>query len=194
PEESARPGWAAPALVLFFPEGSARYGAQLQTFAIPGLPAEGRLKLRYEERREPLAGGESVSLRQPFYAVEDLAHGPLESGLRLSPRLAPALVGAALIAALPTASREAGADPEDRDGDGIAGRLPPGRLGWQASGRDLAEQTALALHRDLGLGNPYFPDPAGDCGSAQPGCGNRGPEARRGAGPVLHGAQTVPSQ
>lgn len=194
PEESARPGWAAPALVLFFPEGSARYGAQLQTFAVPGLPAEGRLALRYEERREALAGGESVSLRQPFYAVEDLAHGPLEPGLRLSPRLAPALAGAALFAALPAASLEAGADPQDRDGDGIAGRLPPGRLGWQASGRDLAEQTALALHRDLGLGNPYFPDPAGDCGSAQPGCGSRGPGAGSGAGPDLHGAPTAPGQ
>jgi CxxC motif-containing protein (DUF1111 family) len=49
------------------------YGGQLQTFAVPGLPAEGRLDVSYEDIPVTLGEGEVVSLREPRYRAADLA-------------------------------------------------------------------------------------------------------------------------
>ena len=43
------------------------------------------------------------------------------------------------------------------------GALRVGRFGWKATTADLAEQTALALERDIGLSTTLFPQSWGDC-------------------------------
>ena len=119
------------------------YGHQLQDLAVPGLAAEGRMKISYTEKPVTLAGGEVVSLRAPSYSVTDLAYGPLDPATTISPRVAPAMIGLGLIEAIPAADMLAHADPDDRDGDGISGKaaivrdhltgqIALGRFGWKA--------------------------------------------------------------
>ena len=98
------------------------YGGQLQNFAVPGLPAEGRMQVDYAEVPVTLDGGEVVSLRRPSYAAVDLAYGPLAPDAQLSPRVAPQMIGLGLLEAVPEADILALADPDDADGDGISGR------------------------------------------------------------------------
>ena len=64
------------------------YGAQLQEFAVPGLPAEGKTAIAYEEIPVELNGDEEASLRRPTYTVTDLGYGPMAEDVMLSPRLA----------------------------------------------------------------------------------------------------------
>lgn len=51
------------------------------------------------------------------------------------------------------------ADPDDRDGDDISGRLPSGRFGWKARTPDLTRAVAAAFAVELGLSSEHFPQP-----------------------------------
>lgn len=79
------------------------------------------------------------------------------------PRQTPAVFGLGLIEQIPRASVEALADPEDEDGDGIAGRahvLADGRLGrfgWKANVPGVREFVRDALTNELGLTLPQEP-------------------------------------
>ena len=66
------------------------YGGQLQDRAINGVPAEGRLVIRYEEVPGEYADGTPYSLRKPTYYILDPAFGPLPADVMTSPRIAPA--------------------------------------------------------------------------------------------------------
>lgn len=76
----------ADARVVNFPD--ATYGTQLQDTAVPGLAGEGQVAVDYTEHAVTLAGGETVSLRQPRYSATDLAYGPLGPDTTLSARVA----------------------------------------------------------------------------------------------------------
>lgn len=173
-------GAPGPGLVLRLDDDPV-YGRQLQTRAVQGLAAEGRLGLRYETISLRLADGAAVSLRRPRYSIENPAYGPPRAGLGLSPRQAPPLIGMGLLAAIPDAAILAGADPDDRDGDGVSGRpnwlaASPGgrrrlgRFGWKAGHADLAGQVASAFVLDLGLSSPDQRRSFGDCTVAQRRC------------------------
>src|SRR3546814_5068542 len=54
------------------------YGHQLQPFAVPGLLAEGQIKIDYREVPVALSGGETAVLMDPEYSIENLAYGPLD--------------------------------------------------------------------------------------------------------------------
>ena len=68
----------------------------------------------------------------------------------------------------------------DQDGDGISGRANRvrseahghrlGRFGWKAEQATIADQNAVALSNDIGIGNPLYPALWGDCTIAQTGC------------------------
>ena len=155
------------------------YGWQIQTRAVPGLAAEARLRVDYSDWPMTLANGTPVTLRRPVYRLENLAHGPLHPDTRLLPRLGPSLHGLGLVERLPDEVITALADPHDRDGDSISGRVAwqwrdgrrrVGRYGWQAELVDLQEQTEQALLLDLGLSTPARPVPAGDCTQTQRDC------------------------
>jgi CxxC motif-containing protein (DUF1111 family) len=157
------------------------YGHQLQDLAVPGLPSEGKMAIRYTEEPVTLAGGETISLRRPSYSVTNPGYGPLDPKTTLSPRVAPAMIGLGLIEAIPEADILAHADPDDTDGDGIhgraaivrdhrTGRTVLGRFGWKAQNASVRDQTADAFSNDIGISTPDRPDAHGDCTTAEAAC------------------------
>lgn len=160
------------------------YGTQLQTFSVQGLLAEGRMEIVYGDVKVELADGETVTLRKPSYRIADLNYGPLHPQTMISPRVTPQMIGLGLLETIPEADILRRADPEDRDGDGIAGRpnrvwshahgrAMLGRFGWKAGAATVADQTAEAFAGDLGLSTPLLPKAShGECTTAQHDCLN----------------------
>ena len=166
-------------LAMNFPDPV--YGEQLQDHAVPGLKAEGHMRIDYEEIPVTLADGEVVSLRKPTYSVEDPGYGPLHPATTLSPRVAPQMIGMGLIQAIEPADIVANADPNDADGDGVSGRVQLtretpgsdpviGRFGWKAQKASIRQQTADAFAGDIGISTPDMPDSRGDCTAGQADC------------------------
>lgn len=157
------------------------YGTQMQDFSLAGHPAEYRLQVDYEEIEVPLSGGEIATLRKPTYTTADLGYGPLHPDAMLSPRVAPQMIGLGLLEAIPAADIMALSDPDDTDGDGISGRAnivwsvefeQPmlGRFGLKAGNPTVRQQSAGAFAGDIGISNPLFPDPWGECTTHQEEC------------------------
>ncbi|HYC78096.1 MAG TPA: di-heme oxidoredictase family protein, partial [Planctomycetota bacterium] len=102
------------------------------------------------------------------------SRGALGDGVVLGPRVAPALIGLGLLEAIPESVLARRADPDDRDGDGISGRVHwlgdgaerrAGRFGWKATQPTVELQTAAAFVHDMGVTSPRFPlEPPGDGG------------------------------
>lgn len=143
------------------------YGNQLQDNGVLGVPAEARPRARYVEVPGTFADGTTYSLRRPTYTFDDLAYGPLAPDVQVSPRVAPAVFGLGLLAAIPDSTLAALADPEDRDRDGISGRINHvwdvrlgataiGRFGWKANQPTIAQQTAGAFQGDMGISSSMF--------------------------------------
>jgi CxxC motif-containing protein (DUF1111 family) len=156
------------------------YGTQLQNFSIQGIPAEGKMRIAYEEFAVKLAGGETVKLRRPSYSIGDLGYGPLHPDVQTSPRVAPPMIGLGLIEAIPAEAILANADPDDENGDGISGRpnwvreegQPPliGRFGWKAGNAVIAQQAAEAFANDMGISSALVKKASGDCTDHQAVC------------------------
>ncbi len=153
-----------------------------------GPVGEGFGEVAYKTRHGQYADGDAWELRVPRYSIRDLAYGPLHGDTLLSPRLAPALLGAGLLEAIPEEVVTEMADPEDMDGDGISGRVNrvwdraqlqvvPGRFGWKASQPNLLQQAAAAFRNDIGITNTLYPSES--CTAAQRSCRR----ARNGRGP-----------
>lgn len=157
------------------------YGEQLQEFAVPGLTAEGRMQIDYDEVPFTFPDGEAVSLRSPRYAVRDLGYGPLDPATTLSPRVANPMIGMGLIQAIEPGDILSRADPDDADGDGISGRpaivrdhrtKQPilGRFGWKAQNGSIRDQVSSAFAGDIGISTPDLPRAEGDCTDRQADC------------------------
>jgi CxxC motif-containing protein (DUF1111 family) len=124
------------------------------------------------ELEEQLGDGEVIVLREPRVTVARANGDPLPTGVELSYRQAPPLVGMGLLEGIPEAALLALADPDDADGDGISGRANMGwdeqsqttrlgRFGHKASVPRLVEQAASAFVNDMGLSNLIFPESDG---------------------------------
>ena len=157
------------------------YGRQIGDLSLPGVPAEARVAVEWTEEEVRLAGGETVSLRRPAWRLEDQGYGPLDPCTRISPRVAPQMIGLGLVEAIPAADILALADPEDSDGDGISGRAAIvhspewdawmlGRFGVRATTATLRQQAADAFANDIGIASPLRPEPWGECTEAQAAC------------------------
>lgn len=157
------------------------YGSQIQDFAVQGLKAEGRVKIRYEEVPVALSDGESASLRRPSYEIENPAYGTPGPEAMLSPRVAPQMIGLGLLEAVPEADILALADPDDADGDGISGKpqmvwspeqnkVMLGRFGLKAGAPTILHQSAGAFSTDIGISSPLHPEGWGDCTEAETEC------------------------
>lgn len=155
------------------------YGGQLQSQSLPQLQAEGRPLIRYQRVVRQLKDGEQVMLRKPLLRIEQLGYGPLAEEVQASLRLAPPLTGLGLLEAVPEAQLLEWADAEDTDGDGISGRanrvwditsqqLVMGRFGWKAEQPNVLQQSADALHADLGITSTLLP--VQGCTPAQTAC------------------------
>lgn len=144
------------------------YGTQLQDHATDGVP-EVRIALTWIETSLQYGDGELVSMREPRLDIVGFTGTPLPSGTRFSYRTAPPMIGLGLLEAVPEATLRSLADPDDRDGDGISGRVNEvwdpqkqmtvlGRFGWKANVPDLLIQVAGAFNGDIGLTSYVFPD------------------------------------
>ncbi len=152
------------------------YGGQLQTDAISGARREGTLAVTWAKVEGNYPDGTHFELRAPTFVVIDPAAGPLSPETMTSPRVAPPIIGLGLLEAIPEAEIRAGADPDDRNHDGVSGRVNTvwdnltkspmlGRFGWKAGQATVRQQSAGALHDDMGVTSVEFPDPCSGQGS-----------------------------
>lgn len=157
------------------------YGGQFQTSAIPGVPFEGKMVVDYAEMPFTFEDGTEISLRAPTYSVDDLQYGPMHEDVTFSPRVAPPMIGLGQVEQIHSADIIALADPDDRDDDGISGRVSyvrhpvsgeigVGRFGLKASNVTIRAQSAGAFAGDIGISSPDVPTHAGDCTQAQADC------------------------
>jgi CxxC motif-containing protein (DUF1111 family) len=158
------------------PVGDPVYGRQLQDRALAGSVPEGRIVVTYTDVPGTFVDGTPFTLRRPTYSIAGLSRGPLATDTRLSVRLAPPVVGAGLLEAIPESDIVARADPDDRNGDGVRGianqvwdardeRMTLGRFGWKAGQPTVAQQTAGALFGDMGVTSPLVNESAVDGGA-----------------------------
>ncbi|MBM4197781.1 MAG: thiol oxidoreductase [Gammaproteobacteria bacterium] len=155
------------------------YGDQLQDRAVKGVAAEGQAVIRWREEPGRFADGTPFSLRRPGIEFRKLAFGELPDGVLTSARVANPMIGLGLLEAVPETLLRQLADPDDRDGDGISGRVNEvwdapkqaaaiGRFGWKASVASLLHQNAGAALGDMGITTPVFGEDL--CESVQVAC------------------------
>lgn len=157
------------------------YGGQLQDHSVSGIHAEGQFAIQYKEIPVLLADNETVYLRQPDYQLTNLHHGKPDSQLRVSPRIAPQMIGLGLLEAISPEDIIKQADEDDKNNDGISGKAQRvwsrehqqfmlGRFGHKAGMPTLNEQNQAAFNGDIGLSTPLFPAASGDCTEQQTKC------------------------
>ncbi len=156
------------------------YGGQLQDLAVPGLKGEGQMHISYDEITKTFADGDTISLRKPSYKAVDLNYGPLDPNTIIAPRVTPQMIGLGLLEAIHESDIYANADPNDKDNDGISGKVAIaskqdgkatiGRFGWKASNPSIRQQTADAFAGDIGISSPAASSNYGDCTKRQIEC------------------------
>lgn len=155
------------------------YGGQLQDFALESVKPEGKIKITYEPKVLQFKDGETITLRKPHLEITDLGYGPMSKDVLMSARVAPPMIGLGLLEAISAETLTALSDPDDRDQDGISGKLNQvwdvekqalsmGRFGWKAGQPTVKQQNAAAFNGDLGLSTSLFPDD--NCSLAQSVC------------------------
>ena len=113
--------------------------------------------------------GEEISLRYPQLRIENLGYGELHANTLMGVRNAPPIHGMGLLELIDQRDIDMQADPEDKDNDGISGRvnhvwdpvsemIVAGRFGLKANRpNNVAVVTAAAFANDVGITNPIFP-------------------------------------
>ena len=153
------------------------YGGQLQDLSIPGVNTEADFVISYQEITGSYPDGERYTLRKPVYTLINLEEGPL-TATRISPRVAPQVIGMGLLEAIEESTILQFADENDSDNDGISGRpnyvwnvetqtSTLGRFGWKANQPTVKQQVAGAFAGDMGITSSLFPEnncpPSVDC-------------------------------
>lgn len=222
PDSTAHsPGSTSVSFPMHTITGDPVYGHQFHDHAMPSLPAEGTLVIRWQPSQmfsEDMAAlnlssrlssgpyptvlsfSEAQSphhqLWRPYPTFTNLGYGPLHPHVQKSLMVAPPMIGLGLLEAIPPSAIISRADPMDRDGDGISGRVswlptfsspnpPPdpgskhpgapeeshryrlGRFGWKASQPTLMDQNLGAFFNDLGMTSSRHGAPHGDCTQPQ---------------------------
>lgn len=143
------------------------YGDQLNDNAVTGIAAEGRAVVRWIEHIEYFDDGEAITLRRPEVTFINLAYGPPGDGLMSSLRVAPQIIGAGLLDAVPDSAIAALAAESRVDGisgraniivDSSSGKTAIGKFGWKANAVSLTQQTAAAFNGDLGITSRLHPE------------------------------------
>jgi CxxC motif-containing protein (DUF1111 family) len=151
-----------------YPEPDPVYGDQLQPNGTGSVPGEATPRVTYTPLVAEYADGTPYELASPAYSIEAPSHGPFGAALKLSPRVAPAMIGMGLLASIPERRLLELSDPDDDDGNGISGRinrvwdveaqaLAVGRFGWKAEQPSVRQQAAAAFIGDLGITSSMFP-------------------------------------
>lgn len=155
------------------------YGDQIQPLSNPGIGVEATPYVEYDIKVIELGDGTTVELDVPTYGLSAPGYGSLAPNLRISPRVAPGMIGLGLLEAIPDEALAMLADPDDADGDGVsgcvatvpsvaAGERRTGRFGWKAEQPTVEQQSAGAFLGDMGLTTSLFP--SATCTSAQTDC------------------------
>lgn len=155
------------------------YGDQFNNFAIRDVKPEGKVTIDTETLHGQFADATPYSLVRPVYGFRDLGYGAMAPEVRVSPRVAPQIIGVGLLEAIPEAeilknAAEQAALPgpikgrPNRVWDAPSGKTMLGRFGWKANVATVAHQTAGAFQGDIGITSPVFPDEA--CTTAQADC------------------------
>lgn len=155
------------------------YGTQLQDMAIPGVPAEGKVRVEYSAVEVRFEDGLRVTLRKPQVQISQLGYGPLHPDTQISARIAPPMIGLGLLEAIPEAAILANVSAQAKQDDGVQGKANRvwddtlgstvlGRFGWKAGQPSLLQQNAHAFAGDMGLTSRI--KPADDCTAAQTAC------------------------
>jgi len=163
------------------PKAVPGYGTQINDRAISGVKPEARLVLSWREHSGAYKDGTHFSLRTPTIRLADAAYGALPDQLLTSLRSAPAVFGTGLFDAVTDATLLALSDPDDRNQDGISGRvnwvyslehkaMKIGRFGWKAGVPSLLEQNADGAMGDMGVTSRLHTDE--NCPVAQSACLN----------------------
>lgn len=140
------------------------YGHVINTLAIDGFKPEARIEVRRVEQSGRYADGSGWALREPQYTLADLNHGPLPPDTVLRPRIGAAVFGAGLLQAVPDAARDSIRHSQPR---AQRGRIA-GRFGWQGEAVSIADQSAQAFAREMGLTSAMRPED--DCTAEQTAC------------------------
>lgn len=156
--------------------GDPIYGGQIQPLAVNGLKGEGQPAVRFESIRDP----SGTILRKPVFELRNPAYGPLGEKTLIAGRVSPALHGYGDLEKVSEETLLKLADPDDRDGDGISGKINRvtlfdgstaiGRFGWKATQWSLEVQTGKAFRMDMGLSSRIMGPAWGDCTPRQKGC------------------------
>ncbi|QDE67771.1 di-heme oxidoredictase family protein [Myxococcus xanthus] len=147
-------------------------GLQIRDQSNYGVRPAASVTLSWVETPGQYADGTPYSLRAPRVDIQPTDGSALPPDMQVSLRLPPPVFGLGLLEAVPLATLRALADPDDRDGDGVSGRvnevwdvasraLVPGRFGWKANSPDLFQQSAEAYFNDMGITTHLFPEPDG---------------------------------
>lgn len=147
-------------------------GTQIQDQAIYGHSPEASIKFDWQEKIGTYQDGTSYQLRSPQAKIT-LADGKtLPPEVQTSLRLPSPVYGLGLLEAVPEQTIRDLADPQDRNKDGISGRVNEvwdvqtksvalGRFGWKANNPNLQQQSASAYVNDMGVTNPLFTEADG---------------------------------
>lgn len=145
-------------------------GTQIRDRATQGEAPDAQVSLTWTEIHDHYPDGTPYHLRQPTVKLAPAAaNQPLPTALQTSLRIPPPVFGVGLLEAVPEAQLAALADPDDRNRDGISGRINHvwnplskstaiGRFGLKANTPNLLVQTASAYVHDMGVTNPVFPE------------------------------------
>ncbi|EGU57719.1 putative thiol oxidoreductase [Vibrio tubiashii ATCC 19109] len=155
------------------------YGGQLQDFALQDQTPEGTIEISYTDVPVTFADGTVVTLRKPDLAITNLGYGEMHPDTQMSARVAPPMIGLGLLESIPDETLKAWADEQDKNGDGISGKVNVvwdvrandfaiGRFGWKAGQPNLMQQNAAAFNGDVGLTSNLFPNE--NCTSKQTIC------------------------
>ncbi|NJK41166.1 MAG: c-type cytochrome [Acaryochloridaceae cyanobacterium SU_2_1] len=148
-------------------------GTQIQDQAVYGQPPEAQVEINWQEHQGKYPDGTPYQLRSP-QALITLSKGqPLPPQIKTSLRIPPPVFGLGLLEAIPDATLQSLADPEDQNHDGVSGRPNRvwdgqkqaeviGRFGLKANQPNLFQQSAAAYVNDMGVTNPLFPESNSD--------------------------------
>ena len=177
------------------------YGDQFHNAAVPGVPPEGQVRISHTPVSGQFADGTPYTLQQPHYQLTQLGYGPLAADVRISPRIAPQLIGLGLLEAI--AERDILANVRtqaalpgpikgqaNRVWDAYAQKTVLGRFGWKANTGSVAHQSAAAFNGDMGITSRVFWRE--NCTSAQSACLAAAHGGGAQPGTVLTAAQARP--
>lgn len=151
------------------PNPSFNYGDQMEDQGVLGVPREADYHIDYIEIAGQYPDGQTYSLRKPSYTILNEQYGAFESGLMISPREAPQMIGLGLLEAISASDILSYADENDANGDGVSGRAnyawdaknqttDLGRFGWKANVTGIYQQVCGAFLGDMGITTWVFPD------------------------------------